>query len=85
MATMAGDRLGAQWRDYRTKIIPLDAPDIQARESRRAFYAGAQAMLAEIMKGLSPGLEPTDADLRKMDDLAAELKRFGAGVTEGRF
>lgn len=26
------DRIGAEWRDYRTKVLPLTAPQAQAQE-----------------------------------------------------
>jgi hypothetical protein len=79
-----GDRLGEQWRDYRARVIPVQAPTIQARECRRAFYAGAASMLQVIMVGLEPGLEPTKEDLAKMDELMAELDRFADALKEGR-
>jgi hypothetical protein len=79
------DRLGEAWRSYRTKVIPLDASSIHATESRRAFYAGARAMLASIMGMLDPGTEPTEVDLWNMDELDEELTRFAAGAAEGRF
>jgi hypothetical protein len=79
------DRIGAAWREYRTKVMPLDAPAIQALECRRAFYAGAQAFFTVMLAAASAsGLEPTEGDLRLVDDLAAELKAFAASVKEGR-
>lgn len=82
---MAGDWIGAKWRDYRTKVIPLEAPDIQARECRRAFYAGARALLGIMIAKLEGGIEPTEADLRMMAEIHAELERFKDGVAEGQF
>lgn len=78
------DRLGAAWREYRTKVIPLEAPAIQAQESRRAFYAGAQALLGLLLNVMAPGTEPTTADLKVMDEIAAELTAFSQAVREGR-
>lgn len=78
------DRLGAAWREYRTKVIPLEAPAIQAQESRRAFYAGAQALLGLLLNVMEPGTELTAADLKVMDEIAAELTAFSQAVREGR-
>lgn len=33
------------WTDFENDVIPLDAPPIQHIEMRRAFYAGAIAIL----------------------------------------
>jgi hypothetical protein len=55
--------------------ISKDAPQVQVDEMRLAFMAGAQHLFASIMGILDPGEEPTDADLRKMDLIAAELDK----------
>lgn len=34
-----------QWDIFNTTVIPADAPAIQRKEMRRAFYAGAEALL----------------------------------------
>lgn len=53
-----------------------DASPTQVREMRMAFFAGAQHVFGTIMSILEPGADPTDADLRRMDQIDAELKRF---------
>jgi hypothetical protein len=78
------DRIGAAWREYRTKVIPLNASAIQAKESRRAFYAGANAMLVSILGMLDPGNEVTANDLAGMDALQAELEHFAREILAGR-
>lgn len=78
------DRIGASWREYRTRVIPLEAPPIQATECRRAFYAGAQALLGILLAVMEPGTEPTTADLRTMDEIADELTAFSRAVRDGR-
>lgn len=57
-----------------------DASELQVQEMRRAFFAGAQHLFASIMTVLDEGEddEPTDADMRRMDQIAAELERFRA-------
>jgi hypothetical protein len=56
--------------------IPPDASDIQVHDMRMAFFAGAHHLFASIMSVLDAGTEPTDADLRRIDLISAELDRF---------
>jgi len=73
------------WRDYEIQIVPLDAPEVQRTESRRAFYAGAIAMFGGINNMLSPGQEePTAEDLKKMDAVDAEIKQWMADLAAGK-
>jgi hypothetical protein len=44
-----------EWNEYRQKVLPPTAPPIQVRECRRAFYAGAEMLMIQILHGLSPG------------------------------
>ena len=76
-------RLKEAWEGYK-KILPRDASNTQIVETRRAFYAGAQTLLAIMALMLDPGEEATEADLKKMDDIAAELDEFAADVKRGR-
>ena len=79
-----GDRIGKAWREYRLLAIPITAPAVQATECRRAFYAGAGALLTAVLAMLGPGEEPTQDELRAMDEINAELHAFVAAVREGR-
>jgi len=76
--------LKSQWAEYRERVVPATAPAVQVLECRRAFYAGAECLLRAIMQGLDPGLEPTDADLSRMESIEAELSAFAADVTARR-
>lgn len=76
-------RLEAAWMLYRAAVIPADANKVQVRESRRAFFAGAQALLHEQVDLLGPDAEVTETDLRKMDELHSELQQFAADVQGG--
>jgi len=77
-------RIAAVWTAYRERVVPEDASRIQIQETRRAFYAGATALMALLLAHLDPGSEATADDLRMMDELDAELKRFAADIAEGR-
>lgn len=72
------------WRSYAEQVLPIDAPDVQRQECRRAFYAGGQACLGGIMNMLDPGVDPTEADLDKMTALQGELEQFAADVAARR-
>lgn len=71
-----GKLIEAGWVGLRLAAIPLDAPAVQLDEMRSAFFAGAQHLFASIMTILEPDAEPTDADLRRMDLIHAELEAF---------
>lgn len=77
-------RLEAEWLDYRRAVIPANAVGVQVTECRRAFYAGAAAIHAVIMRMLTPGAEATDEDVRKMQELYQELVEFGQSVKAER-
>ncbi|OGT59005.1 MAG: hypothetical protein A3E01_18570 [Gammaproteobacteria bacterium RIFCSPHIGHO2_12_FULL_63_22] len=72
------------WNSYLARVIPADAPIVQVTESRRAFYAGAQALLGTLMARLDPDKEPTEADLVMMDSIKAELDQFARDVQAGK-
>jgi len=72
----AGKVIEGGFAGFRLLVIPRDAPQIQVDEMRMAFFGGAQHLFASIMNILDPGLEPSDADLRRMDLIDAELRSF---------
>lgn len=70
----------AGWHGY--KMI-FRVPSFHEETERRAFFAGAQHLFSSIMNsGLDEDAEPTDADLRRMDNIANELKKFEKEVLE---
>jgi hypothetical protein len=75
-----GKLIEAGWIGLQAAAIPADATAAQIREMRLAFMAGAQHLFASIMVSLDPGEEATDADLRRMDLIAAELDAFAEEV-----
>jgi methyl coenzyme M reductase beta subunit len=78
------DRFNQHWNTYLADVLPAGASKVQIQETRRAFYAGATALLGEMVTMLDAGLEPTDADLGKMDEIAAELTAFSQAIRGGR-
>jgi hypothetical protein len=77
-----GQLIEAGWVSLRASVISPDAPDDQLREMRMAFFAGAQHLFGSIMTILDPGAEPTEADIKRMDDINNELNQFLAVMVE---
>lgn len=50
--------------------------DIQGQEMEQSFMAGALHLWTSVMHILDPGEEPTDRDLRRMDLIEEELRRY---------
>lgn len=82
-AKLAAQKLAAQWTSYEA-ILPATAGDVQRTETRRAFYAGAQALLAVLAQGISDASEITEADADLMTSVDSELQQFALDVREGR-
>lgn len=76
--------LAEQWDSFARAVLPLKCPPTQRQEMRRAFYAGAESILFRVIQSFSPESEPTDADLKIMEDLDQELKDFAKDVKAGR-
>ena len=72
------------WRQYMERVMPVDAPQVQVQECRRAFYAGAHGVMAEIARLASPGDDVTPADDQLMESILAELVMFSREVGRGR-
>jgi len=65
------------WNSYRSMVIPDDAPDIQVKESRQAFFAGATILFEGLMGALDSGEEPTEADMQRMAAIQDKIDEFG--------
>lgn len=73
------------WERYRQMVVPRDASEVQVKETRQAFYAGASVLFTTLVNALEPGQEATDADLRKMNDIQAEIDAFGQELDRRAF
>ena len=73
----------AEWHSFRRAVMPIDAPAVQYRETRRAFYSGALAILQRITRLADEGDEITAAEEQMMDDIDQELQQFFAVVRAG--
>lgn len=73
----AGLLVEAGWIGLRIACDLHDAPKQQLDDMRNAFFAGAQHVFHSITGGLlEPGEEPTATDLKRMDNIDQELRRF---------
>ena len=72
------------WRAYEHRVIPIAATRVQRQEMRRAFYAGAQALLTGLLSRFTEDREPTEQDMRLMAEVERELQQFVGDVRNGR-
>lgn len=68
------------WLALKAVWIPEGAPAEQVKDLRWAFMAGAQHLFASITTIMDKGEEVTEADLKRMDLISAELEAFAAEV-----
>lgn len=76
--------MAEQWDSFARAVLPSNCGSDQRLEMRRAFYAGAQAILFKVIMSLAPDSEPTADDLAMMDNLQQELSDFAENVKAGR-
>lgn len=70
-----GQLIEAGWIALR-KLTLEGAPEIQVREMRKAFFAGAQHLFSCIVNLLDDEEEPTADDLRRMEMIHVELEAW---------
>lgn len=72
------------WLDYERRVLPANSGAVQRKETRKAFYAGAMCLFERLVTMLDPEAEPTEADVRKMNEINNEilawLEEMAAGV-----
>lgn len=66
----------AGWVGFRLAAYPQGAPTAQLEALRETFFAGCQHTFHGIMTAMEPDAEPTDNDLRRMDNIDKELRVF---------
>lgn len=72
--------VAALWDSYLSEVVPKKAMPNQIIETERAFYAGANALFRMIINRLESGEEPTEADLKFIDEINNELVAFVKNV-----
>jgi hypothetical protein len=84
---MTKKHIDEAWQDLRANILPPHAPAIQLKEMRRAFYAGAQAMMNALVLNVSDTGDINDVtpeDEALIEDIQAELQQFADDLQAGR-
>lgn len=74
--------LETQWNTYDERVIPKTAGPTQRRELRRAYYAGAAAMLSTLDK-ISLAGDDDDVTGASIEDLSNELDAFLEQIKAG--
>ena len=72
-----------QWESFASLVIPKNAPPVQRQEMRRAFYAGAEAMM-RIQWAIGGEGISEQAGIQILEGCSDELKRFAQQVAQGR-
>ena len=72
-----------QWAEFERRILPKNAPTVQRVETKRAFYAGAQAVLF-VMVQIADADASDEAGAAILEGLHDECRRFGAEIAAGR-
>jgi hypothetical protein len=77
---MARERsLNAEWLQFRMLDIAHNAPDVQIREMRKAFYAGAASAMAITSEADGAKISPRDRGLMYralLDEIDRYLEDF---------
>lgn len=77
--------LAGVWEQYDFKVLRGDALPDERKECRRAFYAGAAAVWALMLQGMSSE-EPqaSEEDLSLMETINSELDQFAVDLMMGK-
>lgn len=71
----------SQWELFNALVIPKDAPDLQRREMRRAFFCGAESILRMQIELGKPEVSE-NAGIAIMEGWHDECHRFAAQVVK---
>lgn len=73
---MTKQRILEEWNSFSRALGLEKASPAQRVEMQKAFFGGAIALFALIMKILEPGAEPTEKDLQVMSEIVEEMKSY---------
>ena len=83
MLKTGDNRIAAQFETFKADVIPAAAPPVQVQEMRRAFYAGAHAMMTVLNVVTTDGVSDEEGEAI-LEDADQELRRFAKDVLEGK-
>jgi hypothetical protein len=72
------------WLFFAEQALPARVSDVQKREMRRAFYAGAALLFENMTKAVGPDDVSEDAGVDIMAAVDAEVRAFFKDAEEGR-
>lgn len=72
------------WSIYKKNVVPEDASQVQLKETRQAFFAGAWAIFSTLPELLEEGEDATERDMRVMESIALELHEFNEKTMAGK-
>ncbi len=72
--------IAAIWESYRQQVLPPDAPPVQVRECRLAFYGGFHAMM-QINLELGGDEYSEDQGFAVLNSIDRELQAFFEAMT----
>lgn len=70
-----GKLIEAGWLSLKLMTLQ-NASEVQIREMRKAFFAGAQHLWSSIFSFLEEGTEETPSDMKRMSQVSDELAQF---------
>lgn len=74
--------IAEQWAAFEAAVVPKSAPPVQRQEMRRAFYAGAEAML-RMQWDIGDEAVSENAGVAMMEGWHDECRRFAQQVANG--
>jgi hypothetical protein len=80
----ANDRIMKKWKSYASSVMPPDVHPVQYSETRRAFFAGANAMMS-VMFSVSGDDVSEDAGAVVLEEAKMELEEFVRRVGTGDY
>lgn len=75
--------MAKSWESFVRAVMPRNAPAVQRQEMRRAFYAGAWAMLCAFRE-IGEDSVSEDEGVAVMERLKTEVETFYGQVRKGR-
>ncbi len=71
-----------EWELYKVVVVPAGASPIQLQETRRAFYAGAEAM-TRLMHAATTQTATEEEGMQAFAEIERELQDFTRQVQAG--
>jgi hypothetical protein len=72
-----------QWDSFDAAVLPKGCSALQRQEVRRAFYAGAQSVLA-LFTDIGGDDVSEDEGVVRLERFHEECRQFGRDIQEGR-